>query len=321
MQVGLLVRPQYRELIREAVTNLGGRCTQQSIVDYIKLRYPDTNAGIIRIQITAFSVNAPSRINWPKNKKPRKADDPRYDFLFSSSHEAGGVVLYDPNLHGQWSIVQNDGKLTVAQNGTASEIKSFKSVQRIVMHARSEDVLLKLVRVDHDTFSALAGARGPGRLFVEIKAKRTTVSRCELAEDFIGEGILMDKPTRENIGSDLADTVDVVPVQVSEAEAVTLQFEENMPVEIGFGPSYIGGILKQQAVAFGDRLHIPFKGRMIRLRVAGISPVQEYGLIAENTKLELRYEKRKEAVACLSCQAENPAGSKFCNQCGSKLFA
>jgi len=106
-------RPPVWKMVKEAVESLGGRTSHQDIINYIKNKYGPVNESTIRCQITICTVNKPSRVNFPQNKKSRKCNS-KYDFLYSVGK--GEVVFYDPKKHGEWGIVDIDGKLTVAQS-------------------------------------------------------------------------------------------------------------------------------------------------------------------------------------------------------------
>jgi hypothetical protein len=57
------------------------------------------------------SVNHPSRIHNPENKRPRAAR-PQYDCLYHVGR--GRVERYDPERHGSWEIYANEsGKLAI----------------------------------------------------------------------------------------------------------------------------------------------------------------------------------------------------------------
>ena len=102
-------------MIKEAIENLGGKAAYSEIKDYIKNKYGEVNESTINCQIIICTVNHPSRIHYPENKRPRVANS-KYDFLFSTGR--GRVELYDPEKHGIWEIRKNEyGKLTVAQAG------------------------------------------------------------------------------------------------------------------------------------------------------------------------------------------------------------
>jgi len=106
-------KPYVWQMIKEAVESLGGKASYSEIKDYIRKKYGEVNEGTINCQIIICTVNHPSRIHYPENKKPRVANS-RYDFLFSTGR--GKVELYDPEKHGVWEIRRDEyGKLVVAQ--------------------------------------------------------------------------------------------------------------------------------------------------------------------------------------------------------------
>jgi len=108
-------KPYVWQMLREAITALGGKATYSQIKDYIRNKYGEVNEGTINCQIIICTVNQPSRIHYPENKKPRVANS-KYDFLFSVSR--GTVELYDPAKHGVWEIRKDEyGKPVVAQAG------------------------------------------------------------------------------------------------------------------------------------------------------------------------------------------------------------
>ena len=112
-------KPYVWQMVKEAVENLGGKATYSEIKDYIRNKYGEVNESTINCQIIVCTVNHPSRIHYPENKKPRIANS-RYDFLFSTGYKyrRGEVELYDPEKHGTWEIRKDEyGKLTVAQTG------------------------------------------------------------------------------------------------------------------------------------------------------------------------------------------------------------
>ena len=112
-------KPPVWKMVKEAVESLGGRASHQDIINYIQNKYGPVNESTIRCQITICTVNKPSRVNFPQNKKPRKCNS-KYDFLYSVGK--GEVVFYDPKKHGEWEIVNINGKLTVAQRIGPSKI-------------------------------------------------------------------------------------------------------------------------------------------------------------------------------------------------------
>ena len=112
-------KPYVWQMIKEAVDSLGGKATYSEIKDHIRNKYGEVNESTINCQIIACTVNHPSRIHYPENKKPRVANT-KYDFLFSTGYKyrRGEVELYNPEKHGTWEIRKDEyGKLTVAQMG------------------------------------------------------------------------------------------------------------------------------------------------------------------------------------------------------------
>ena len=107
-------RPYVWQMIKEAVENLGGHASYSQIKEYIKSKYGDVNESTINAQIIVCTVNQPSRIHYPENKKSRVATDSRYDFLFTTGR--GQVELYNPAKHGIWEIRENEyGRQVVTQ--------------------------------------------------------------------------------------------------------------------------------------------------------------------------------------------------------------
>lgn len=107
-------RRPIREMVKEAVEMQGGVATSAEIRHYITRKYGDVNPASINPHINMCSVNSPSRIQYPTNRKPRVANDPRYDFLFHTGR--GSVELYDPVKHGIWEVRQGEhGGLVAAR--------------------------------------------------------------------------------------------------------------------------------------------------------------------------------------------------------------
>lgn len=107
-------KPYVWEMIKEAVERLGGHATYGQIMDYINQKWLGVNKNTVTAQIVICTVNHPSRIHYPENSKPRRASA-RYDFLYKVGR--GEVVLYDSQKHGQWAIIERDGKRIVIQEG------------------------------------------------------------------------------------------------------------------------------------------------------------------------------------------------------------
>ncbi|MBO8140225.1 MAG: hypothetical protein H0Z22_07125 [Thermosipho sp. (in: Bacteria)] len=90
-------RPYVWQMIKEAIENLGGKATYSEIKEYIKNKYGEVNENTLNTQIVVCTVNHPSRVHYPENKKPRIANT-KYDFLYSIGR--GIVELYGPEKHG-----------------------------------------------------------------------------------------------------------------------------------------------------------------------------------------------------------------------------
>jgi hypothetical protein len=107
-------------MVREAVDALGGKATYSEIKDFILSKYGAVNQSTINAQIVVCSVNQPSRVYYPENKRPRICNGP-YDFLFSTGR--GQVELYVPEIHGTWELRQGEfGRMVVAlANDEASD--------------------------------------------------------------------------------------------------------------------------------------------------------------------------------------------------------
>ncbi|MDP9317210.1 MAG: endonuclease NucS [Chloroflexota bacterium] len=114
-----MAKPYVWQMLREAVTDLGGKASNAQIRDYILRKYGSVNMNTIAAQIVVCTVNSPSRVYYPENQKARVANT-QYDFLYKI--DRGQVVLYDPAQHGVWEIRRDgDGKFVVGQQGTPIE--------------------------------------------------------------------------------------------------------------------------------------------------------------------------------------------------------
>lgn len=98
-------RPVVWQMIKEAVENLGGRATYPEIKKYINDKWENVNESTINAQILVLSVNQPSRIHYPENKRPRLSNS-QYDVLYSIGR--GQVVKYNADEHGLWEIYTNE---------------------------------------------------------------------------------------------------------------------------------------------------------------------------------------------------------------------
>lgn len=108
-------RPYIWQMVRQAIEALAGEVTRSEMIEYVTSRYPGAKESSVSTHIITCTVNAPSRIHDPRNRRPRLADS-RYDFLFRTGR--GVVELYDPEKHGQWEIRRGaDGDVVVALVG------------------------------------------------------------------------------------------------------------------------------------------------------------------------------------------------------------
>lgn len=115
-------RPYVWQMIKEALSTLGGSTTNVAVRDWILKHYPGTNTNTISAQIIVCTVNHPSRIHYPENKKPRVSNGSQ-DFIYRSGK--GLMEQYDPDRHGSWSIVESeDGTLKVEAIGGGEEESS-----------------------------------------------------------------------------------------------------------------------------------------------------------------------------------------------------
>lgn len=106
------IRPPVRQMVKEAVQQIGGECSYPAIKAKIRSMYGDgVNDSSVTCSIISAAVNHPSRIHYNENKKPRVADT-EYDYLFNTGR--GKVVWHEPEKQGVWEIVKAaDGGLGV----------------------------------------------------------------------------------------------------------------------------------------------------------------------------------------------------------------
>lgn len=105
------MRPPIWQLIREAIQHFDREVTYSELKQFVWAQYPDVNSSTLTCQIIICSVNHPSRIHYPENKKSRVCTS-QYDFLYHTGR--GRVAPYDPERQGLWEIHQDaDGALSV----------------------------------------------------------------------------------------------------------------------------------------------------------------------------------------------------------------
>lgn len=98
-------RPFVWQMIKQAVESLNGRASYGEIKQYINSKWNNVNESTINAQITVLTVNQPSRIHYPENRRP-KISNSQYDVLFSTGR--GQVVKYNQEEHGLWEIYENE---------------------------------------------------------------------------------------------------------------------------------------------------------------------------------------------------------------------
>lgn len=104
-------RPSVWQLVRDAAVHFNREVTYSEIKQFVWTKYPDVNSSTLTCQIIVCSVNHPSRIHYPENKKPRVCTG-QYDFLYHTGR--GRITLYDGDRHGQWEIAETpDSRLVV----------------------------------------------------------------------------------------------------------------------------------------------------------------------------------------------------------------
>ena len=119
-------RPPIWQLIRDAVKPLGRETSNAEIKQLLAQNHPDLNEGTVNCQIVICTVNRPSRVHYPENKKPRLANGP-YDFLYATGR--GKVLWYDPNQHGLWAIEETPDGLKVRRvDDSAEEVPSTPDI-------------------------------------------------------------------------------------------------------------------------------------------------------------------------------------------------
>jgi hypothetical protein len=95
-------------MIKEAAASFGSNVISHAdIKKYIFEHYGAVNENTITQIITVCSVNRTKRISYFKRSNIHNANA-RYDFLYSLGH--GLVTLYDPAKHGNWGIINVNGK-------------------------------------------------------------------------------------------------------------------------------------------------------------------------------------------------------------------
>ena len=100
------MRPPVWQLVREAMDHFNRDVSYSEIKKRVLSEYPDVNPSTLTCQLVICSVNHPSRIHYPENRKPRISTG-QYDFLYHTAR--GRVEPYDSEKHGIWEIAEVEG--------------------------------------------------------------------------------------------------------------------------------------------------------------------------------------------------------------------
>lgn len=255
-------------MVKEAVEALGGKAKNSDVREWILKKYPGTNTTTIGCQIIMCTVNHPSRIHYPQNQRPRKAEG-HQDFLFRTAR--GDLEMYEPDRHGQYEIAElEDGRLVVRDlgddpNGNGEEDGEGKDnvCGSFAMEAHLRDYLAKNLsviedglqlyvdddqrvgveyRTDMGRIDILAVDKQGEMLVIELKVERGPDQVCGQIMRYVGwvrrhlakgkkvRGLIIAKHISDRVKYALADVPDV---SVREYLLnVTLQDVRNIPDRI-----------------------------------------------------------------------------------------
>ena len=77
-----MTRPKYTDLVKEIILALGGRLRNKDFLKYANEKYPgEIHEGSLSDHLYAMSVNSPSRLQYPENKKARRHSE-KLDILY-----------------------------------------------------------------------------------------------------------------------------------------------------------------------------------------------------------------------------------------------
>ena len=136
-----------REIIKKAITDLGGKASNKQILKWIDQNYPNNKESTIAAHLYALSVNVPTRIHSGRNNKARSFN-PDYDFLFKINKN--DYELYDSKKHGIWELIESNGKTVVAKEGipvsgdSKSNLLNFLK-DSMSMKANYQPIVLKVL--------------------------------------------------------------------------------------------------------------------------------------------------------------------------------
>jgi DNA replication protein DnaC len=136
-----------REMIKKSIVELGGKASNKQIFDWIEQKYPYTKEKTIAAHLYALSVNVSTRIHSGRNNKPRPFNSD-YDFLYKLNKN--DYELYDPKKHGNYELMESDGKTVVTKNGIPI-IQNLESTllkflkETMSMQANYQPIILKIL--------------------------------------------------------------------------------------------------------------------------------------------------------------------------------
>ncbi len=203
-------QPYIWQMIKEAIEYYSGRATNNEIKDYINERYEGMNQNSISNQIMVCTVNQPSRIHFPENKKPRIANS-KYDLLYSP--EKGVVEQYDPQKHGHWEIREKeDGGVETAKValshlkkelfqyiGPPESLHSYQKAYKLILFKSMIDLVDQQGQASMkgiiDYFREFYLARKKGGYIVEDQPD-SVISNIETSSDKDIERLIRTNPLR-----------------------------------------------------------------------------------------------------------------------------
>lgn len=129
-------RPPVWQMVKEAAEHLATKSsvfTNADLRDYVNSKWSGVNPSTLACQIIICTVNHPSRVHYPENKRPRRARS-QYDILFRPGR--GLCELYDAARQGEWEIASENGRLVVREvvdvtaGEDAPDLRERESTQR-----------------------------------------------------------------------------------------------------------------------------------------------------------------------------------------------
>ncbi len=120
-------RPPVWKMIQEAVES--GARTNGQIRDWILSKYSGTNPPTISAQINYCTVNSPSRIHGPENKKV-KLEPGRLEILYKI--RPGMYEPYNVERHGLWQVIKLDNGSFEIHQAAVGEFQEAQIVEQVI---------------------------------------------------------------------------------------------------------------------------------------------------------------------------------------------